>query len=393
MHRAIESRPFGAEDQDASRRAYASSARVIELRPCFPGAMHRAIESRPFGAEPNEATMKRCGNLFERVVDFNNLTLAAKKAFRGHRNTTEVARFYFHLETEIFRLQQELIAGVYNPRPLHSFEIFEPKRRLICAAHIRDRITHHAICNVMEPIFERTLIFDTYACRRGKGTHAAIERAQQFARRATCFAKCDIRKYFASIDRVILKRLLRRKIKDARLLQLLDSIIDQPVPESQAGRGMPIGNLTSQHFANFYLTELDHYIKERLRVKGYLRYMDDFLIFGWDKGELKKAISTIRIFLKERLSLELKEETLRLAPVRVGFEFLGFRVFPNLIRVDRKKWTRFKRKVRNLESAYLQSEMSESELAMRVSSRVAHLLHADTLAARRKFFELSLRLG
>jgi retron-type reverse transcriptase len=337
--------------------------------------------------------MKRYGNLFERVADFDNLMLAAKKAFRGHKNTIEVARFLFHLETEIFRLQEELIAGEYRPRPLNSFEIFEPKHRLICAAHIRDRVAHHAICNVMGPIFERQLIFNTYACRVGKGTHAAVGRAQQFARGYHSVVKCDIRKYFASIDQTVLKSLLRRKIKDGRLLRLLDRIIDQPVPESPVGKGMPIGNLTSQHFANFYLGELDHFIKERLRVKGYLRYKDDFLIFGDDKGELRKAISAIRLFLKERLSLELKEERLVFAPVRVGFEFLGFRVFPNLMRVDRKKWTRFKRKVRGLESAYLEGEIIEEEMALRVSSMVAHILHADTLTARRKFFELSLRLG
>ncbi len=337
--------------------------------------------------------MKRYGNLFNQVVDFDNLALAAKKAFRGHNSAIDVARFNFHLETEIFRLQEELIAGTYHPRPLHSFEIFEPKRRLICAAHIRDRVVHHAICNALEPIIERQLIYDTYACRRGKGTHAAIERAQQFARRNTRFVKCDIRKYFASIDRAILKKLLRRKIKDRRLLNLLDCIIAQPVPESSAGKGMPIGNLTSQHFANFYLSELDHYIKERLRVKDYLRYMDDFLIFGDDKGGLRKAISAIRVFLKERLLLELKEESLVLAPVWTGFEFLGFRVFPDLIRVDRKKWARFKRKVRHLESAYLEGEISESEMALRVSSMVSHVSRADTLAARKKFFELSLRLG
>ncbi|MEW6209733.1 MAG: reverse transcriptase domain-containing protein [Acidobacteriota bacterium] len=337
--------------------------------------------------------MKRCGNLFERVVDFDNLALAAEKAFRGHKSAIDVARFDFHLETEIFRLQEELITGAYQPRPLHSFEIFEPKRRLICAAHIRDRVAHHAICNVIEPILERGLIYDTYACREGKGTHAAIERAQQFARRASYFVKCDIRKYFASIDQTVLKSLLRRKIKDARLIDLLDRIIDQTVPESQVGKGMPIGNLTSQHFANFYLSELDHFSKERLRVKGYLRYMDDFLIFGDDKRGLRETISAVRSFLEDRLLLELKEETLVLAPVRVGLEFLGFRVFPNLLRVDRRKWTRFKRRVRELESAYLQGEISEEEMAQRVSSMVAHISHADTLAARKKVFELSLRLG
>ena len=264
---------------------------------------------------------------------------------------------------------------------------------MICAAHIRDRVAHHAICNVLEPILERKLIYDTYACRVGKGAHAAVRRAQEFARRYRYFVKCDVRKFFASVDHATLKSLLRRKLKDAQLLELVNKIIDQPVPESEAGKGMPIGNLTSQHFANSYLSDLDHFIKERLWVKGYLRYMDDFLVFGDDKGELRKTLSAVREFLKERLLLELKEESLLLAPVFLGFEFLGFRVFPKLIRVDRKKWTRFKLKVRGLELSYLAGGISEDELALRVSSMVAHVLHADTLAARRKVFEVSLRLG
>jgi retron-type reverse transcriptase len=326
--------------------------------------------------------MKRYGNLFEQVADFDNLMLAATKTFRGHKDTIAAAQFYFHLETEILRLQEELITNTYQPRPLRSFEIFEPKRRLICAAHIRDRVIHHAICKVLEPIFERKLIYDTYACREGKGPHAAIRRAQQFARAHRFFMKCDIRKFFASIDRTTLKCLLRRKIKDPQLLDLLNRIIDQPVPESEADKGMPIGNLTSQHFANFYLSELDHFIKERLHIKGYLRYMDDFLVFSDDKSELRNTLSAVREFLKESLLLELKEKSLLLAPVWAGFEFLGFRVFPELLRVDRKKWARFKRIIRRLETAYLERRIDEDELALRVSSMVAHLSNADTLAAR-----------
>jgi len=337
--------------------------------------------------------MKRFGNLFDKITDFGNLLLAADKAFRGHRQTIEVARFSFHLETELFRIQGELSSGGYQPRPSRAFVIYEPKRRLICAAHIRDRVVHHAICNIIEPIFERQLIADTYACRKGKGTHAAVRKAQQLARRYHYVAKCDIRKYFASIDQTKLKELLRRKLKDPQLLALLDRIIEKPVPESAPGKGMPIGNLTSQHFANFYVSGFDHFLKEQLRVKGYVRYMDDFLIFSNDKEELRAAVAAARTYLQEKLFLELKDERLWLAPVSLGFEFLGFRVFPNLLRVDRRKWQRFKRKVRAIEAAYLAGEISEDEMAIRLTSMVSHVAHADTLMARRKLFEVSLRLG
>jgi hypothetical protein len=186
---------------------------------------------------------------------------------------------------------------------------------------------------------------------------------------------------------------LRGKIKDERLLALLDLIIDQKLPYETPGKGLPIGNLTSQHFANLYLGELDHYIKERLRVKGYLRYMDDFIIFADEKESLHLTLASARGFLRDCLRLEIKEEALILAPVTQGIPFLGFRVFPGLIKLDARKWTRFKRKVRELEDEYLKGRIDEDELARSISSMVGHIQHADTLAARRKFFERSLNLG
>ncbi|MEM8485579.1 MAG: reverse transcriptase/maturase family protein [Bacteroidota bacterium] len=337
--------------------------------------------------------MKRLGFLFEDIVSLENLLLAAKKAFRGKKDRTRVSAFYFHLENELMDLHEELTSGTYHPLPYRMFIIHEPKRRQICAADFRDRVVHHAICNVLDPMFERCMIHDTYACRPNKGTHAATAQAQKFARRFNYYLKCDIVKYFHSIDHDVLKTMLASKIKDARLLRLLHTIIDHPLPGGRAGKGLPIGNLTSQYFANFYMGRLDHFLKDRLGVKGYIRYMDDFLLFADDKSALRDHLSSIWSFLSERLRLELKEKAVIVAPVSQGIPFLGFRVFPGLIRLEARKWTRFRRKVRDLESDFLEGYIEKEELSSRVSCMIGHVLHADTMEARKAFFAGSLHLS
>lgn len=337
--------------------------------------------------------MKRYGHLFEQVVAFDNLLLAARKARRGKQDRTSVAHFFFHLETELLALQDELRSGSYRMRPYRTFVIYEPKRRQICAADFRDRVVQHAVCNVLDPIFEAGLIHDTYACRRGKGTHAAVTRVQSFARRLPYVLTCDVRKYFESIDHAVLKALLRRKIKDKALLALLDHIIDHPIPGGVPGKGLPIGSLTSQYFANLYLGELDHLLKERLHLKGYVRYMDDFLVFADDKPWLHETLAVIRAFLRHTLLLDLKHEVVGVAPVTHGIVFLGFRIFPSLIKLEGKKWTRFRRMVRKREAQYLCGMIDEEALARSVGSMIGHVLHADTLSARRRFFANSLSLG
>ena len=248
--------------------------------------------------------MKRYGDLWEGLVSFSNLLLAAKKAAKGKRSRSSVARFRFDLEKELCELQDELIEHRYVPGPFQTFEIHEPKRRLISAAPFRDRVVHHALCGILEPIFEKGFVFDSYACRQGKGSHAAVDRFQRFARRFRYVLKCDVQKYFPSIDHAILKRLLERKIKDADALWLANVILDHSneqepfvhwfpgddlLTPSERRRGLPIGNQTSQFFANVYLNSFDHFVKETLRMPAYVRYMDDFAIFGDDKGTLDEV--------------------------------------------------------------------------------------------------------
>ena len=247
--------------------------------------------------------MKRHGNLWEPMTSFENLLRAAHAAARGKRFKPGVARFFFHLEPELLRLQAELVARTYRPGPYRTFTIHEGKPRQISAAPFRDRVIHHALTGILEPIFERSLIRDSYACRRGKGTHAAVDRCQEFARRFRYVLKADVRKYFPSIDHAILKGLVARRIKDPHVLWLADRIIDHSNPQdsvpmwfpgdnlftpTERRRGLPLGNQTSQFFANVYLDPLDHFVTDRLGM-SYVRYVDDFLVFAEDKRRLHEV--------------------------------------------------------------------------------------------------------
>ncbi len=337
--------------------------------------------------------MKRYGNLFEKIVTFDNLLLASKKAMTGKKTKSSVSTFYFHLENEIIDLQKELSTGSYRPMAYTQFEIREPKVRKICSSEFRDRVVHHAICNIVEPIFEGRSIYDSYACRVGKGSHVAVVRCQKFSRKFRYYLKCDIRKFFDSIDHGMLKHLLRRIFKDEKLLALLDIIIDHKVPGSGFGCGLPIGNLTSQHFANFYLGELDHFIKDHQGIEGYVRYMDDFISFADDKTSLRQLLAEIRSFVRERLKLELKESVTTIAPVTEGVPFLGFRIFPGLIRIKRENLVRMNKKIKSKETLYLKGIITEADLVQSVSSVVAHVSHVNSLAVRRRIFEKSLKLA
>lgn len=337
--------------------------------------------------------MKRYGNLFEKIVTFENLLLASKNAIRGKKDKRAVASFYFHLENELLSLQSELISGEYRPKPYTQFEVKEPKVRKICSSDFRDRVVHHAICNFIEPIFEAKSIYDSYACRQEKGAHIAVSRCQQFTRKFKYFLKCDIRKFFESIDHEILKSLLRKTFKDEKLLSLLGVIIDHRVEGNEIGRGLPIGNLTSQHFANFYLGYLDHFLKDRLRVPGYVRYMDDFISFSNDKAVLNELLVEIRRFTDLNLKLQLKDKVTLIAPVPEGIPFLGFRIFPGIIRIKRENLVRVRRKIHQKEQLYLQGKISEKSLIQSVNSIVGHVAHVNSLSVRRRIFEKSLKMA
>jgi retron-type reverse transcriptase len=344
--------------------------------------------------------MKRQGDLWDRLTSFPNLLRAATRASRGKRGSASVARFHFDLERQLCRLQDELRAKTYVPGRYWTFRIYEPKLRLISAAPYRDRVVHHALCGVIEPVFEPTFIFDSYACRRGKGTHAAVDRFTTFARRNRYVLKCDVSKFFPSIDHEILKALVARKIKDRDVLWLANLIVDssnlqETVDEWFAGddllaplarrRGLPIGNQTSQFFANVYLNPLDHFVKETVRIGDYCRYADDFVLFADDPRRLAEARAACREFLCS-LRLRLHAHKSVVSRVVDGTRFLGYRVFPGHRLLARENVTRMKRRLKRLQRAFAAGQIGPADLRRRLVGWIGHAAHADTFRLRERLF-------
>ncbi len=306
--------------------------------------------------------------LYHRVYKWTNLVSAFRKARRGKRSRPDVCAFEYNAEIELLALHDELRDGAYQPGEYFHFRIVDPKPRTISAAPFRDRVVHHAVCNVIEPILDRSMIHDSYACRRGKGLHAALERSSLFFSRFPYVLKTDIVRFFPSIDHELLLGLLERKIGDARLLRLLELIVrgGEDIPDSAPGpayfpgddlfaclrpRGLPIGNLTSQLLANYYLSPLDHFVKDELGVKGYVRYADDILCFGETKAQLGLLATAIARFLG-RWRLCIHDRKTQVMPVTHGVPFLGMVIYPTHRRLRHENVQRVHRRVRRLNAAY-----------------------------------------
>lgn len=271
--------------------------------------------------------MKTYKNLFEKICSFENLHLAYLKARKCKRYRDYVLEFSYNLEENLLKLQQELLTQTYQHGSYRKFIVCDLKKRLIKAAPFRDRIVHHALCNIIEPIFNKGFIYDSYACQKEKGTHKAVLRIRNFLKselNSYCL-KCDISKYFESIDHQILFKLIQKKIVDQKVLWVIKIILESS--NKELDRGIPIGNLTSQLFANIYLNELDQFIKHRLRMKYYIRYMDDFLILDSSKKKLRQIKTEIREFLRNRLKLELHPRKANIFPIEKGINFLGYQNF------------------------------------------------------------------
>ncbi len=342
---------------------------------------------------------KRFDDLYEQVTSFENLWLAHHKAARGKRGHPAVAAFEFILEDELWQLQDELSTQTYRPGAYCSFYLRDPKRRLISAAPFRDRVVHHALCNVIEPLFERTFIGDSYANRVGKGTHRALDRGQAFARRCRYVLQCDVEQFFPSVDLAILAGILARKIADPKVMWLAERVLDggagilaneydmiyfpgDDLFAANRPRGLPIGNLTSQFWANVYLNELDQFVKRQLRCQAYLRYVDDFLLFADDKWQLWAWKDAIRERLAAlRLTLHERESTVY--PAATGIPFLGFRIYPDHRLLKRRNGVAFARRLRDWRRQVARRKLTVAELSPRVQGWVAHAAHADTWGLRR----------
>ena len=324
--------------------------------------------------------MKRAGNLIGRIAEPENIRLAFWKAAKGKWSRPATRAFAANLEEEIARLSAGLADGTLEFGNFRSFRIFDPKERWIHAAAFSERVAHHAILNVCEPVFERAALFDSYACRKGKGQVAAGERASGYARRFPWFLKMDVRKYFDSIPHEKLLELLERLFKDRTLLKVFSTIIGSY--ETSPGRGLPIGSLTSQHFANHFLSGLDRFARESLLAPGYVRYMDDFALWHADKTFLKDARNRITDWLAEERGLTVKPVPL-INRADHGMDFLGLRVFPHTVRLNHRSKIRFLRRLRALESLEQAGDISEAALQRRATCLVAFTLRADSLAFRR----------
>jgi hypothetical protein len=336
--------------------------------------------------------MKTFRNLWPQVVCWDNLVRAYRQCRRGKRAKPDAVRFEFAWEANLLQLQRELHDGSYQPGPYRHFLIHDPKERTISAAPFRDRVVHHAVVGILEPLYERRFVYDSYACRRGKGTHRALRRAQHFLRRHAYFLKTDLVKFFPSVDHAVLLDVLHRQIADPRLLDLLGRLVASGagVPQEEAAaffpgddlfallrpRGLPIGNLTSQFFANVLLDSIDHFVKEGLRLPGYVRYCDDLVLFGDDKGSLWQA----RASLAERLAglrLRLHGDKTQLRPCRGGLKFLGWVVWPEHRRLQQGAWVRLNCRLRRWRWLEAQGRTTAAARARSARAWRAHARHGN----------------
>ncbi|MGG1600592.1 reverse transcriptase domain-containing protein [Paenibacillus naphthalenovorans] len=348
--------------------------------------------------------MKRIGHLFEQIVDFENLFQAFRSASKNRRFRNDVLRFAWNLEENLINIQNHLIYKTYEIGRYKEFYIYDPKKRLIMSLPFRDRVVQWAIYRVLEPLVDKQFIYDSYACRKGKGMQAAANRVQYWMRHLSrrfprpYYLKLDISKYFYRIDHDVLLGILNRNFKDPDLMWLLEKIIRSEdtlfgIPlgdhgfeqERVQGVGMPIGNLTSQLFANLYLNELDQFAKHTLKLRYYARYMDDIVAFHHDKKELHKARQEMEWFLNERLRLTLNNKT-AVRPISVGMDFVGYRIWPTHRKIRKKTALKMKSRLRYLERAYSRGEVDVKDVNATVQSYLGLCKHANSYSLRRAIF-------
>lgn len=341
---------------------------------------------------------KRYYNLYDQIWHPLNLWAAYKNAARGKRSKSYVAVFEYDLEANLIALEEELRAQIYTPGGYHNFYIQKPKRRLISAAPFRDRVVHHALMNVIEPLFERQFIHDSYANRVGKGTHKALDRCTHYLRRYAYVMHLDVRQFFPSTDHEILKGILNRTIGDKAVMNLMAKIIAsgdgvqaeiyEPVYfpgddlfSLNRQRGLPIGNLTSQHWANVYMNELDQHAKRVLKCRAYLRFVDDILIFADDKADLHNWKDAVIEYLQS-LRLVIHETRAQPRPVHTGVPFLGFQVFPAYRRLKRRNAIAFRQRLKKIATEYRAGHIGLDQLQASLQGWINHASYGDTWVLR-----------
>ena len=336
--------------------------------------------------------------LFHEVISVPNLLLAWNEFKKGKRKKSDVAHFELHLEENIFRLHDELRTKIYKYDPYKDFFVCDPKRRHIHKASVRDRVLHQALFRVLYNVFDKHFIFDSYSSRNDKGTHAGVSRLNNAIRKVSknwtvtvWVLKCDVRKFFDSIDHSILRELIVQRVDDEDILWLVDIIFSSF--EKEKGKGLPLGNVTSQLFANIYLNTLDQYVKHVMKVKYYFRYSDDFVIVHDDREFLLGCITDVAQFLSEKLSLELHPHKVEVRKVTQGIDFLGYVILPHAIVVRTKTKRRIRRKVKEGVIAEKCEQISKETFRSVISSYLGIFSHARAKRAT-AFLKMILdRLG
>ncbi len=345
-------------------------------------------------------------NIFNTITSFESLYTAYRKARLGKQSKPFICEFDFYLENQLLKLKYELENGFYQPSNHTHFKVREPKLRQIAAPAFRDRVVHQSLVAKIEPLFDKQFIFDSYACRKNKGTHLGAKRVKKFLMSArTKFGPCqpiyalqaDIKQYFQSIDWEILLTLIERTITCPQTFDLIQKIITSyqkpTLPTAQLelfnsshhhqvnkkGVGLPIGNLTSQLFANVYLNQFDHFIKDTLREKYYARYMDDFLIIHPDKEHLKKLLIKIQDFLHQELKLKLHPKKMVIKHAsKNGIPFVGYLIFYDHVKIRGNTLRRMQKNYANKIKAYLDGRITLEKLVETESALHGHFNHADT---------------
>lgn len=333
--------------------------------------------------------------LFDKIINAENLFSAWDEFKLGKRNKSDVLVFEKNLEQNIFALHRELVSKAYRHGAYSNFYIYDPKLRHIHKATVRDRVLHHAIFQILNPIFEPTFISHSFSCRVGKGTHKGVHVLDIMLRKVsknytqTAYAlKCDVRKFFDSVDHTILIKLLQRKMKDLGALWLMEEIIESFAGEFSdlfTRRGLPIGNLTSQLFANVYMNEFDQFMKKELKIKNYVRYTDDFVVASDNENFLKDLVPKIQDFLHNHLNLELHPSKVTIGTYRRGIDFLGYVSFPHYRTLRKRTEKRMLRKLDEKIELFKQGEIDEERLKQTLQSYLGVLSHATALRLSRDF--------
>ena len=358
-------------------------------------------------------------DVFEKICNFENLLKAYNLAKIGNRYKRAAVQFNFYLESNLFKIRQELLSGDYFPSPYKHFLVTEPKLRQISAPDFRDRVVQHSLVAVIEPLFDHTFIEDNYACRKNKGTHFALKRIKKFLQASRSYygknvdiyiLKCDIKKFFPSISWDVLLEIIKKKIICEKSFELIKKIItthkicgqigeqknnqldlfsqtikEEPVSVTNR-RGLPIGNLTSQLMANIYLNELDQYVKQVLKEKWYGRYMDDFFIISADKEHLKNVKEEIGRFVAQKLKISLQPKKSFIQRVDLGVCFVGYRIFWDHILIRGSTLLRFQKKFRKKIKLYKKGLLPLEKLNLCQQSFCGHLKHANAYNLKKKMF-------